>query len=690
MAVTGITINWQSRVINISRDYLGTPTQTIPSYIYSFDTNQFRLDLKDLEDGIDGMPHLDTHTHNTQVLLGGVIYARIIEMINGYTVTFEDGQYAVNLFESNNNIGDVVNVNQVSIRTNNSAGLIVDPGISELLAYDGYIVYDEVNGFAGTEYPIGTRYKPVNNVADAIIIATKYQLHIGHLHSDVNLDRDIEGFNFNASFLDKVFYTHGFKTQHCTFTNMSLNGDFNDSFILIEKCGILDVSNIYGSIKDCWLLGDITISANQNLNMTDCESGIPGTASPSIDMHQGQPTLLSVRAYSGGLTIENCDHSGDTATIAFIDGGKPHFEPTCSDGYISLRGLGYEDDRSTGTEIDMTAWFNPSNISVTGGTVDVNALAKAVWDEDIINGHTGTTSSGYILNKLRYIEKYVFVDTENLINGDGTASEPFNNIGDTIDFAEDNNIKKIVVYSEITLDRNLKNFTIIGVGAPVINTNMQDLKKTEFNHCTLKGGYTSSIIAQECKLSDGLHLNGFFEKCAISGNLHCEGDSIVLLESCFCLMPGLVCPTISMNGLSGLTQSNLDVRNYSGGLTIKDCNHSGDTSIIEMSQGKLTLDNSCTDGNISIRGIAYFEDNSTGTIVDTLGLLDPSNIVTSGGTGTCDTDEVALAVWNLLTSSGQTDGSFGKVVSTLLVKANEVQHTLNVQTEMLKNKPNNC
>ena len=69
--------------------------------------------------------------HNTEVVLGGVTYARTIEVINGYTVTFEDGQYAVNLKGANNNLPDVMNVNQVSLRSANTAGMV--GGQSEIM-----------------------------------------------------------------------------------------------------------------------------------------------------------------------------------------------------------------------------------------------------------------------------------------------------------------------------------------------------------------------------------------------------------------------------------------------------------------------------------------------------------------------------------------------------------------------------
>jgi len=39
-------------------------------------------------------------------------------------VTFEDGSYAVNLVGANSNISDITNLNSVSVRAANSAGLI--------------------------------------------------------------------------------------------------------------------------------------------------------------------------------------------------------------------------------------------------------------------------------------------------------------------------------------------------------------------------------------------------------------------------------------------------------------------------------------------------------------------------------------------------------------------------------------
>ena len=118
-----ISINWATGVITVPKIDM-VLIQPAPE-IRQLDLDTFRLILRDLEDSPDGMAFLRTHKHNTEVTLGGVTYARLIEIINGYTVTFEDDQYAVNLIGANSNVGDVVNVNQVSVRSANSTGLVV-------------------------------------------------------------------------------------------------------------------------------------------------------------------------------------------------------------------------------------------------------------------------------------------------------------------------------------------------------------------------------------------------------------------------------------------------------------------------------------------------------------------------------------------------------------------------------------
>jgi hypothetical protein len=118
-----VTINWETKVISLLKTDL-TLIQSTPSEIYELDVDWFRLQLKNIEDDTEGVPFSDTHIHNTEVTLGGLTLARVVEIIDPYTITFENDQYAVNLVGANNNIADKTNVNQVSVRSNNSAGMV--------------------------------------------------------------------------------------------------------------------------------------------------------------------------------------------------------------------------------------------------------------------------------------------------------------------------------------------------------------------------------------------------------------------------------------------------------------------------------------------------------------------------------------------------------------------------------------
>jgi hypothetical protein len=159
-AQIGITIEWGQRVIFVPRSEL-TLVQSSPTYIYTLDLNAFRLALKDLEDSAEGINYPDTHKHNTEVSISGIVLARVIEIINDYTVTFEDGNYAVNLIGANSNVADKINVNKVSVRSANSAGL-VNPDIGGAV-WNSSIGIEVRNNLAFLKEMEGGRWKIASN-----------------------------------------------------------------------------------------------------------------------------------------------------------------------------------------------------------------------------------------------------------------------------------------------------------------------------------------------------------------------------------------------------------------------------------------------------------------------------------------------------------------------------------------------
>jgi hypothetical protein len=213
------------------------------------------------------------------------------------------------------------------------------------------------------------------------------------------------------------------------------------------------------------------------------------------------------------------------------------------------------------------------------------------------------------------ISREIYIDTEEGTNGDGSQSSPFSVLADAIDYAESIGCKNLVIYADIVIDRNLKNFRIQGVGSPTIDTNNQDLSKSEFLNCEMEGNYTGIIRVHDSLLLNNFWLNGHFEECGLAGNLFAVDGAEIFMMGNASVIAGLGRPTISMNATGSCK---LSIRKHSGGLTIRHCNNALDEVTTEISEGSLTFDNTNDlqfDGQMVARGGGKFVDETTGFAV---------------------------------------------------------------------------
>lgn len=125
-----ISVNWITGEITVPKADMSI-IQASPE-IRALDTEQFWLDLKDLEHSADGMPWPDTQSNIPSFVISGFTYVQSFRIIAPYFVTFEDGQYGVALQGTNNNILDNATQNQVRIASQNSAGNISQPKVDEM------------------------------------------------------------------------------------------------------------------------------------------------------------------------------------------------------------------------------------------------------------------------------------------------------------------------------------------------------------------------------------------------------------------------------------------------------------------------------------------------------------------------------------------------------------------------------
>jgi len=367
-----ISIDWGNRIINVPRADM-TLLQLTPVEIRELDLNLFRLELKSLEASEDGMPFPITHNHNTEVSLGGLVYARIIEITNGYTVTFEDGVYSVNLAGANSNVGDVINANQVSVRSANSAGLISNRAI-EYSSFNSGVIIDVANlsgkAVSGTTFPAGTEQSPSTNESDAYLISEVRGFSDIKIKGNLNITNvvDWSSHNFYGESITKTLITidAAATVNSCEFYEASITGTL-DAYAQLERCLISNLNYVNGLLIDCALAsGTITLGAGTQALFENCYSAVAGTSTPIVDMN-GTGTVV-IRGYKGGIQLDN--YSGVGSSSLDLDSGQIKLNPAnITSGIFVVRGVGKLIDSSTGDRIPSGTW--------NGGVTIINELVDS-------------------------------------------------------------------------------------------------------------------------------------------------------------------------------------------------------------------------------------------------------------------------------------------------------------------------
>lgn len=597
-------IDWGTSTIHVLKTDM-VLIQAVPTLIYQLDLNVFRLALKALEDTSDGMAFLRTHTHNTTVVVGGATLARVVQIVNGYTVTFEDTQMAVNLVGANSNVGDVVNVNQVSVRSANSAGL-QDLNSLQAASYGGgAVTVKSSSTYSGTVFPTGTRQAPVNNMIDAITIATNRGLTVFNI-PDIEIieSQDFsDGFTFvgDNPISSAVSILDSANVANCEFVNLRVGGVL-DNYNKVTLCDVEDMLHVTGIVKESAFRGTITLGGGIQATLIDCFNGYAGTSVyPTINMG-GTGQSLALRNYSGGIKITNSNDGTSESTLNF-KAGEVIFDPTVTAGTFVVRGDVVIVNNSTGTAniIDETAARSVWTSMVTGNetigsfgeAIRSVAFQGAVWVD--VNG--GTTGTGYPI---------------------GTPTNPVNNMLDAIAIGISEGIFHIRVFEDIIIPAtaDLDGFLIEGSHRTKSQFTVLAGVSTQFSqflNASITGTLSGWVVVRDCMVEDLFGVQGIFHETMVnSGTIQFAGTQSSHFLSCYSGVPGLITPEYDFNGSS----CGAAFRGYNGGMKLVNKTQLQPVSI-DLASGQVFIDSTVTSGEIIVRGDGKVIDSSAGaTVID--------------------------------------------------------------------------
>jgi hypothetical protein len=236
----------------------------------------------------------------------------------------------------------------------------------------------------------------------------------------------------------------------------------------------------------------------------------------------------------------------------------------------------------------------------------------------------------------------------------GTRQTPVNNMEDAITIANQRGLKTLYITSNIILDETCLCSGFILEGDSQTATIIEilpdaDVTNCEFRNCHIEGTLDGGNYLRECSVGDIVYFNGIIHECGLSGTVTLGGMMQATLWECYSNVAGgeaLQYPIINLNG-SG---NSLAIRNWYGGLGL--VNYSGGSSVsIDISSGRIVLDNTLTSGTIFIRGIAEVQGNTGGTTINVDGLVASNS---------------AINPWNAQLTDNNDPGTFGEFIQSLL------------------------
>jgi hypothetical protein len=250
---------------------------------------------------------------------------------------------------------------------------------TDLLLYEGAIWVDANNGVPGTV--VGTNGwpgNPVDNLTDALTLSGSTGFRrLVIITGNVTLTASLT--EFTVELRDETELNFGGQSVNGSeFFGGIVKGTMSGT-VKIRNAEVEDVIGMLGTLEQCGITGTITLAVGAT-TMALCYSKVPGSGTPNVDF-DGVASTLSLRAYSGGITIMGMTNAANLSTCEFI-AGQIIVDASNTDGLLVVRGLvDPVTDNATGTTVDVT------------GVVNKPQVTDAVWDEASID-HVAAGSTG--------------------------------------------------------------------------------------------------------------------------------------------------------------------------------------------------------------------------------------------------------------------------------------------------------
>jgi hypothetical protein len=288
-----------------------------------------------------------------------------------------------------------------------------------------------------------------------------------------------------------------------------------------------------------------------------------------------------------------------------------------------------------------------------GGLVGKSSSINAVYTYDLYTSHVGTganagkvrlrfyntglssanlyidqvlISYSVVYRSIGYAFGAIWLNTINGTAGttvfiNGTADNPVDTLADALTLSTSLGIDKFYVMplSSVTFVSSQDSKVFDG-DRWLLALNSQSISGSVIKRAIMSGTATGATIPffEECLFDSTTTLPPFSSlNCGLRGTIVAQSAGIFNFINCHSVVAGTDTPIFDCG--SGLNASDLNFRNYSGGIEIRNFGvGTGDYKMSIEGNGQIVIASSCVGGEIAIRGNFTITDNASGavTLVD--------------------------------------------------------------------------
>jgi len=233
-------------------------------------------------------------------------------------------------------------------------------------------------GFAGTAYPIGAPFKPVDNIADARTIANRYGYSTYVIRGNLTLPSGTPHVRWRFLAQPENAFLSTLTMNNCDVTNshfdhFTLTGQQN-GFVTCHCCRLTALTQYQGHYTDIALAGNITQLLGGQATFVNVTPEV--TVLPTVNVNGTSGTNLS--NVQGAISLAG--QTGGTTNISFT--GFILVQGSNTAGDFRVGGTGYWVDLGSGLTITADA-----------------TLPAAIWNRELSKHQTASTF-GYAMNQI--------------------------------------------------------------------------------------------------------------------------------------------------------------------------------------------------------------------------------------------------------------------------------------------------